>query len=58
VKVKVEVSQLALTGTPFTGQEDVRIEAEWGDYGRVVIRQTDPLPLEILGILPNVDIGG
>ena len=42
----------------FTGQVEIAINADWNDYGRILVRQTDPLPLTILGILPNVDIGG
>lgn len=41
-----------------TGQFRLRISANWNPYGRVLIRQTDPLPLTILGILPNVEAGG
>jgi hypothetical protein len=41
----------------FTGLEEINIESDWGKYGRVFIRHTDPLPLTILGILPNVELG-
>jgi len=36
----------------------MNITATWTDHGRVVIRQNEPLPLTVLGILPLLDIGG
>lgn len=36
-----------------TGQIEMGVSTSWNDHGRVFIRQTDPLPLTILGILPN-----
>jgi hypothetical protein len=58
VQVKLKPHETGLAGVPFTGQETIAIETTWGDYGRVFIRQIDPLPITILGILPNVDLGG
>jgi hypothetical protein len=46
------------TDKQFTGQVDVSIKTTWGDDGRVFFRQTDPLPLTIIGVLPNVETGG
>ena len=46
------------SATPFTGQHEMSLTAEYNDEGRVLIRQIDPLPLTILGILPNVELGG
>lgn len=45
-------------GPQASGQFAIRIPTSWTPYGRVLIRQTDPLPLTILGILPNVEAGG
>jgi hypothetical protein len=48
-------------GTPpalFSGVIDLPITSAWDDRGRVFIRHTDPLPLTILGIMPNGKIGG
>lgn len=42
----------------FTGQLEMAVKAGYGPYGRVLVRQTDPLPLTILGILPNTLLGG
>ncbi|WP_442108694.1 hypothetical protein [Pseudomonas sp. NUPR-001] len=41
-----------------TGRAEMVIPANWNNNGRVVIRQSDPLPLTILGIMPNVHAGG
>jgi hypothetical protein len=34
------------------------ITAGFTDHGRFVIRQTEPLPLTLLGVLPSVEVGG
>jgi hypothetical protein len=41
-----------------TGIVEIPIKAEWLAGGRILIRQTDPLPLTILAIVPNADVGG
>lgn len=33
------------------------IPASWAERGRVCIRQSDPLPMAILGVIPDVDLG-
>jgi hypothetical protein len=42
----------------FTGQVEISTTKRFGRYGRVFIRQSDPLPLTILGVIPNVELGG
>jgi hypothetical protein len=37
---------------------EVTISANYNQSGRIFIRQTDPLPLTILGVLPNAIVGG
>lgn len=41
-----------------TGRAEIPVRCSWNDNGRVFIRQTDPLPLTILGVMPNVQAGG
>lgn len=41
-----------------TGRAEITIPARWEEPGRIFIRQTDPLPLTILGAMPNVQAGG
>lgn len=36
-----------------TGHVEVQLSTNWNEHGRVFVRQSDPLPLTILGILPN-----
>jgi hypothetical protein len=42
----------------FTGEAEINLTSAFNDNGRVFIRHTDPLPLTILGIVPNVEAGG
>ena len=42
----------------FSGIKVQSIKSLWGIDGTVVYRQTDPLPVTILGIAPEVDLGG
>ncbi|HDS0925540.1 TPA: hypothetical protein QDZ23_000141 [Pseudomonas putida] len=41
-----------------TGRAEMDIPCEWSSNGRLFIRQSDPLPLTILGVMPNVQSGG
>lgn len=41
-----------------TGRAEMEIPCEWDSNGRLFIRQSDPLPLTILGVMPNVQSGG
>lgn len=45
-------------GDSFSGQIFLNTESGFTDNGRVLIRQKDPLPLTILGVLPLVELGG
>lgn len=42
----------------YTGDKRVTIRSSWGTNGRVVIRQSDPLPITVLAIIPEVSPGG
>lgn len=41
-----------------TGQAEIPISNDWQGKGRVFIRQSDPLPLSVLAVIPEVTIGG
>jgi len=58
VKVTVDPKDVGNEGVPFTGQQEVIINAAWNTSGRVFIRQIDPLPITILGVLPVTEVGG
>jgi hypothetical protein len=42
----------------FTGKRKLTLPSDWEIGGSVFIRQTDPLPLTILSILPRLVVGG
>ncbi len=37
----------------FTGVVDINLTGEWNNTGKVFIRQTDPLPMTILAVVPS-----
>jgi hypothetical protein len=41
-----------------TGAAELTLTATYNDSGRVLVRQADPLPLTVLGIIPHVVLGG
>jgi hypothetical protein len=41
-----------------TGQYEVNVPTTFSPYGRIFIRQTKPLPLTILALIPNAELGG
>lgn len=41
-----------------TGTATIPISSTWNNTGRVFVRQSDPLPLAILGVIPEVEVGG
>jgi hypothetical protein len=43
---------------PYTGLVKIPIASTWNRGGRAVLRQTEPLPLTILGVTREVEFGG
>lgn len=41
-----------------TGQVEISISNVWKGKGRIFIRQSDPLPVSVLAVIPEVTIGG
>jgi hypothetical protein len=41
-----------------TGRAEIMVSCKWDNAGRIFLRQSDPLPLTILGVMPNVQAGG
>lgn len=41
-----------------TGVIEVPLESQWSKSGRVYVKQTDPLPLTVLAVIPRVSVGG
>ena len=46
------------TADEFTGGVEQQIVSLYNDTGRVFIQVRDPIPLTVLGIMPNVEMGG
>lgn len=44
--------------TPATGLFEINTAATWDKNGVVFVRQSDPLPLTILAVIPDVTLGG
>jgi hypothetical protein len=42
----------------FEGAVELNVAARFNADGRVFVRQTDPLPITILGLIPSVELGG
>jgi len=41
-----------------TGTIDINIDANWSKGGHIYVRQSDPLPLSILAVIPSISVGG
>lgn len=41
----------------FTGKAHITVDSKWREEGTVYIRQIDPLPMQVLGLLPGTDLG-
>ncbi len=41
-----------------TGVLEVKLDSNWDKNGRVYIRQSDPLPLSVLAVIPRLTAGG
>jgi len=40
-----------------TGTQEITLSPNWNSNGRILVRQVDPLPITILAIIPEVNIG-
>lgn len=40
-----------------SGDQRIIIEGDWNTFGQVCIRQTQPLPMQVLGLIPEVTLG-
>lgn len=43
---------------PNSGIQEIHVQSMWGYQGIVTVRQTDPLPMSILSIMPDITMGG
>jgi hypothetical protein len=42
----------------YTGDQELVLSPTWNSNGRVFIRQSDPAPLTVLAIMPDIEVGG
>ena len=59
--VEMKQREFELLGQPtqlITGDREVVITPDWNTGARIFIRQTDPLPLTLLAVVPDVTVGG
>jgi len=59
--IELKQREFELLGQPtqlLTGDKEIVITPDWNLGARVFIRQTDPLPITVLAIVPDVAIGG
>ena len=42
---------------PLTGDKEIVLSPEWTDNGRMIFRQPWPLPVTILAVMPDVEVG-
>ena len=42
----------------YTGDIEITVTPDWTKGGTMVVRQSDPLPMTVLAIMPDVVIGG
>lgn len=43
---------------PNSGIQEIQLDAFWGYAGVVTVEQTDPLPMAILSLMPDITMGG
>lgn len=41
-----------------TGKSTISVTDTWEGRGKVIVRQVDPLPFNVLALIPQVDVGG
>ena len=41
----------------YTGDFEITLDADWNTDGTIVIRQSDPLPMNVLAVMPDVAVG-
>lgn len=56
VRYALKPAELAVA--EYTGPAELALLAGFNDNGRTFIRQTDPLPITVLGLLPDLALGG
>lgn len=53
-RIELTESAINLAQVPYTERIELALENSWKSHGRICIRQVDPLPFEILSIIPDL----
>ncbi|MEK9753366.1 MAG: hypothetical protein VW338_09165 [Rhodospirillaceae bacterium] len=59
--VEMKQREFELMGNPtdlLTGTKEIIIKPSWNTNGRIFMRQSDPLPMTILAVVPELTVGG
>lgn len=57
--VEMKQREYEVLGAPtalLTGDKEVILKPDWNSRGRILIRQPDPLPINVLAIVPTIEI--
>jgi hypothetical protein len=57
-KLSLTRPELWESSATIDGAVESRISTDWSSSGRLFVRHTDPTPLTVIGIIPNVTVGG
>ncbi len=55
---KPDIPELNTPGAMITGDRQIQMTGAWDRAGSIAVRQSDPLPMTILGVIPEIAIGG
>jgi hypothetical protein len=58
--VEMKQREFEVMGAPtelLTGDKEIKLKPNWNTNGRLFLRQNNPLPITVLAIIPNVQVG-
>ena len=58
--VEMKQRENEVMGAPtelLSGKKEIHLKPDWNSNGRIVLRQVNPLPMTILAIVPDVELG-
>ena len=59
--VPMKQREYEVMGAPtalLTGDKKIILKPDWNSNGRIFLRQSDPLPMTILAVIPDLKVGG
>lgn len=58
LQTKMNITNYDEAISAYTGDQELVLSPTWNSNGRVFIRQSDPAPLTVLAIMPDIEVGG